>query len=118
MQVRELQESLALVDKKWAELHGCVREYRDTLAETSRFYKLVEEVEVWTETKTETINRLVEEKKECGEAQAAEAIERRIDDNMEEVMQLVLFVFLVAIAGFKPYEIQTFIPGTCRVPET
>ena len=51
-QQKILQDSVSFIDKKWSTLHTCVTGYRDSLATTTLFYKLVEEIEIWTEQKT------------------------------------------------------------------
>ena len=84
IQQKNLQDSLNFIDKKWSTLHTGVKDYRDSLANTTKFYKLVEEVEIWTEHKTETINRLVAKKKECKDLKEAEIIDNQIEENLKD----------------------------------
>lgn len=84
IQQKNLQDSLSFIDKKWSTLHSSVRDYRDSLSNTTKFYKLVEEVEIWTEHKTETINRLVTKKKECKDLKEAEMIDNQIEENLND----------------------------------
>jgi hypothetical protein len=87
VQLKSLQDALSFVDKKWSGLHASVTDYRDSLATTTQFYKLVEEVETWTEHKTEIIQRLVASKNECRDAAQAEAIDRQVDEQLVNARQ-------------------------------
>ncbi len=87
IQQKELKDSLSYIDKKWSTLHTCVKDYRDVLSNTNQFYKLVEEVEVWTEQKVETIRRLISNKKSCQNVKEAEVLDAQIDQNINEANQ-------------------------------
>lgn len=86
-QQQELLNHLADVEKKWSSLHLHVKEYRDVLAKANAFHKLYEEIDIWTNHKTQVMESLIVKKTECTELKEIELILHQVRQILEEVKQ-------------------------------
>ena len=87
-QQQELNDMISQIDTKWSSLHVCVKDFRDALANSNSFCKLYEEIELWTNQKTQIIEKLyVSIKSECVDVRELEFLIAQINRNIDDIKQ-------------------------------
>ena len=86
-QEKELNSSLNEVDDKWSTLNQSLKDYHNLLLQANEFYKLHEDLEIWTQQKTQVVNRLFVIKTELNDLNQIEFVLNQINQNINEIKE-------------------------------
>lgn len=86
-QEKELKFSLREVDDKWSCLNQSLKDYHNLLLRANEFYKMHEDLEIWTQQKSQVINRLLVNKTELYDLKQIEFVLEQINQNLNDIKE-------------------------------